>query len=214
MSTDETRYVLNGVHLCRLGGHNIVTATDGRQMLVLTVSADTEPWPEGFQLTLVPKHVLTMWSAHGGPGDNLRIEKIDAKQVRVQGMIGNTKALVWEVVTECTDWVSPYPHWWKVLPEECPPEKRTAVQLSLDVERIDLIKTAFCAWLKRDPALTLHLPEQASSGHHGPIVVTAGRYDALALLMPIKCDPVPDRMPGFVMDVMTAGNSKSEGNKP
>ena len=212
MSADETRYVLKGVHLCRAGGHNIVVAADGRQMLVLTLSGDTEPWPDGFKLTLVPKHVLTMMAEHGGSGDDLEIAQIDEKRVRVKGMIGDTKVVSWEIVTECTDWVGTYPSWWKVLPEPCAPEKRVTAHISLNPERLAQIKDAFGVWLKREPILTLHMPEVSADGTIGVIAITTSRQDALALLMPCRGD-LTERIPDFVAEVVKAGNEQ-KGAKP
>lgn len=82
ISTEETRYYLNGILLSPDGGQVRMVATDGHRMMVVTVEA---AWPENAPDVIVPrKFVRTLEKLAAGLGEGAVSLAWSAKQVRAE----------------------------------------------------------------------------------------------------------------------------------
>ncbi len=129
-STDETRYVLNGVYLNFNGGKLTMVATDGRRLALVESEVEVPPDAEA-DLILPSKTVVELEHTLAEEGDL----KIHAKENQILFEYGNVV-----VSSKLID--GTYPNYRQVIPTQC--EQRIAVEresLLTALKRVSLVTT-------------------------------------------------------------------------
>jgi len=192
-STDETRYIIQGIHIAMHKGHLVMVATDGRRMIVMRIQEDND-LPAGFALTFAVPHALLDLPDHTGFTLRCVIGE-DGKQITLF----------------CYDlgYVVPildgkYPQWQEILPKLANPQPQACVAYSGEMMR-DLVEGIEV--FTGQPGVVVWAPDAVDGC--GPMYARpdrAGYHDCFAILMPRSKPKSADQgpLPFFLKEILEA----------
>ncbi|MES2598641.1 MAG: hypothetical protein V4662_25120 [Verrucomicrobiota bacterium] len=206
ISTDETRYVLNGIHVGLHQGALVMVATDGRRMIIIQELRVQEGIPEDWKgIIFDPSPLLLLM-------DHFCLKHLDAI---VFELSENGKTLMVvnpfdeNTVLGCPVVNGVYPNWLQVVPSDTP---QASPALSMSMEFMEDAKRALEALNgdRSDTALIFPCLGSKDAELWAPILIRPGNGDyahrCLMIIMPRKVElPQPiSALPGFLQSKKAA----------